>query len=125
MRLAGSHVNTLIHQRVNDCRAGRYPKAICRLSSGWVVLGDVQFVRGYSLLLPDPVVADLNELSGQARTTFLSDMAAVGDAVVVDHRGHLHLDPGGGGSRRRRAEGDRGGDDRREDHRHEEHMTDR
>jgi diadenosine tetraphosphate (Ap4A) HIT family hydrolase len=76
-------MSTLIHQRVNDCRAGRYPKAICRLSSGWVVLGDVQFVRGYSLLLPDPVVADLNKLSGAARTTFLSEMAAVGDAVLA------------------------------------------
>jgi diadenosine tetraphosphate (Ap4A) HIT family hydrolase len=68
---------------VEDCRAGRYPKAICRLSSGWVVLGDVQFVRGYSLLLPDPVVADLNELSGSARTAFLSEMAAVGDALLA------------------------------------------
>lgn len=57
-------MNTLIHQRVNDCRAGRYAKTVCRVSSGWVVFGDVQFVRGYSLLLPDPVVADLNELSG-------------------------------------------------------------
>ena len=76
-------MSTLIHQRVNDCRAGRYPKTICRLRSGWVVLGDVQFVRGYSLLLPDPVVADLNKLSGSARTTFLSEMAAVGDAVLA------------------------------------------
>ena len=76
-------MSTLIHQRVNDCRAGRYPKMICRLSSGWVVLGDVQFVRGYSLLLPDPVVADLNKLSGAARATFLSEMAAVGDAVLA------------------------------------------
>ena len=76
-------MSTLIHQRVSDCRAGCYPKTICRLSSGWVVLGDVQFVRGYSLLLPDPVVADLNKLSGPARTTFLSEMAAVGDAVLA------------------------------------------
>jgi diadenosine tetraphosphate (Ap4A) HIT family hydrolase len=75
-------MSTLIHQRVDDCRAGRYPKAICRLSSGWVVLGDVQFVRGYSLLLPDPVVTDLNKLRGAARVAFLSDMAAVGDALL-------------------------------------------
>jgi diadenosine tetraphosphate (Ap4A) HIT family hydrolase len=75
-------MSTLIHQRVSDCRAGQYPKAICRVSSGWVVLGDVQFLRGYSLLLPDPVVADLNKLSGPARTAFLSEMAAVGDALL-------------------------------------------
>ncbi len=53
---------TLIHKRVRLCQSGDYPKAICRLSSGWVVLGDVQFLRGYSLLLPDPVVPHLNAM---------------------------------------------------------------
>ena len=45
---------TLIHQRVRDCNLGTYPKAIGRVSSGWVVAGDVQFLPGYCLLLPDP-----------------------------------------------------------------------
>ena len=55
---------------------------ICRLASGWVVLGDVQFLRGYSLLLPDPVVVDLNALDHQQRSQYLLDMSAVGDAVL-------------------------------------------
>ena len=38
---------TLIHQRVRDCNLGTYPKAIGRVSSGWVVAGDVQFLPGY------------------------------------------------------------------------------
>lgn len=46
-------MNTLIHQRVEDCRRGENPKVIARVNSGWVVLGDVQFLRGYSLLLPE------------------------------------------------------------------------
>jgi diadenosine tetraphosphate (Ap4A) HIT family hydrolase len=50
--------------------------------SGWVVLGDVQFLRGYSLLLPDPVVPDLNALSGTQRHQFLKDMAILGDALL-------------------------------------------
>jgi diadenosine tetraphosphate (Ap4A) HIT family hydrolase len=33
-------------------------------------------------LLPDPVVPDLNALSGRARQQFLEDMARVGDAVL-------------------------------------------
>jgi diadenosine tetraphosphate (Ap4A) HIT family hydrolase len=73
---------TLIHQRVRDCRSGTYPKRICRVHSGWVVLGDVQFVRGYCLILPDPVVADLNQLQFDERRTFLHEMSVVGDVLL-------------------------------------------
>jgi diadenosine tetraphosphate (Ap4A) HIT family hydrolase len=51
--------------------------------SGWAVLGDPQITRGYCLLLPDPVVPDLNALTGDARRQFLDDMAALGDAVLA------------------------------------------
>jgi hypothetical protein len=37
------------------------------------VLGDPQITRGYCLLLPDPVVPDLNALVGDARRQFLDD----------------------------------------------------
>ncbi|MFT7470662.1 MAG: diadenosine tetraphosphate (Ap4A) HIT family hydrolase [Kiritimatiellia bacterium] len=73
---------TLIHERVRQCQAGEYPKAICRLSSGWVVLGDVQFLRGYSLLLPDPVVPHLNEMGAETRKNFLYEMSVVGDVIL-------------------------------------------
>jgi len=73
---------TLIHQRVAACRARSNPKVICRVSSGWVVLGDVQFLKGYSLILPDPVVGDLNELSASDRKTLLYEVSVVGDALL-------------------------------------------
>ena len=73
---------TLIHERVRQCRADEYPKAICQLSSGWVVLGDVQFLRGYSLLLPDPVVPHLNEMDADARKIFLHEMSVVGEVIL-------------------------------------------
>lgn len=73
---------TLIHKRVRECRAGTYPKLICRVSSGWVVLGDVQFVRGYCLLLPDPVVPHLNEMAAEARIQFLHEMSVLGDVLL-------------------------------------------
>jgi diadenosine tetraphosphate (Ap4A) HIT family hydrolase len=47
------------------------------------VLGEQQFLRGYALLLPDPVVGTLNELQGAARSDFLADMALLGDAVLA------------------------------------------
>ena len=73
---------TLIHERVRQCQVGKYPKAICRLSSGWVVLGDVQFLRGYSLLLPDPVVPHLNAMDAATRKVFLYEMSVVGDVIL-------------------------------------------
>lgn len=64
------------------CQAGEYLPAILQLRSGWVVMGERQVVPGYCLLLPDPVVADLNALEAGPRAQFLSDMAAVGDALI-------------------------------------------
>jgi diadenosine tetraphosphate (Ap4A) HIT family hydrolase len=73
---------SLVHRRVEDCRNGRNPKTIARVSSGWVVLGDVQFLRGYSLLLPDPVVVDLNALARAQREVYLYEMSVLGDALL-------------------------------------------
>ena len=66
-------MQTLIHKRVELARDGFNPYVICRLRSGWAVLGDSQFIPGYSLLLPDPVVPSLNALSKEERTQFLLD----------------------------------------------------
>jgi diadenosine tetraphosphate (Ap4A) HIT family hydrolase len=73
---------TLIHRRVEAARGGTNPTVIARLRSGWAVMGDHQVVAGYSLLLPDPVVPDLNALSGSARAIFLEDMVRLGDALL-------------------------------------------
>jgi diadenosine tetraphosphate (Ap4A) HIT family hydrolase len=74
---------TAIHRHVEAARRGELARAIARMTSGWAVLGDPQITRGYCLLLPDPVVADLNALTGAAREQFLRDMAALGDAVLA------------------------------------------
>jgi diadenosine tetraphosphate (Ap4A) HIT family hydrolase len=73
---------TAIHRRVNDARAGRDPTVLGRCASGWAVFGHQQFVEGYLLLLPDPVVADLNALTPERRSQFLLDMSHLGDALV-------------------------------------------
>lgn len=74
---------TLIHQRVREAQKGENPTVICQMPSGWAVIGDRQFIPGYSLLLPDPVVANLNALTGAQRNQYLSDMAVIGDALLA------------------------------------------
>ncbi|MGE0863108.1 MAG: HIT family protein [Vicinamibacterales bacterium] len=74
---------TAIHRQVAAARAGQLARVVTRMASGWAVLGDPQITSGYCLLLPDPVVPDLNGLTGSARQRFLDDMAALGDAVLA------------------------------------------
>jgi len=73
---------TQIHRWVEAARAGANPAVIARVRSGWAVVGEQQVVAGYCLLVPDPVVPDLNALSGRARGAFLDDMVALGDVLL-------------------------------------------
>jgi diadenosine tetraphosphate (Ap4A) HIT family hydrolase len=73
---------TLIHQRVAEANDGTNPKVIARMKSGWAVIGDTQFLKGYCLLLPDPVVADLNDFTGDQHLAFLDDMVTLGQAIL-------------------------------------------
>ena len=75
--------DTLIHQRVAAARAGTNPAVIAKMPSGWAVVGDRQVVHGYCLLLPDPVVPDLNALDAAERARFLLDMATLGDVLLA------------------------------------------
>jgi diadenosine tetraphosphate (Ap4A) HIT family hydrolase len=75
-------MSTAIHRMVIACRAGKHAAAVTKLPSGWVILGARQVLRGYCLLLPDPVAPDLNALTAIARGSFLADMALVGDALM-------------------------------------------
>lgn len=76
-------MSTAIHRQVAEARAGREPRVIARLASGWALLGEQQFLRGYALLLPDPVVPTLNALPAPGRARFLADMALLGDALLA------------------------------------------
>jgi diadenosine tetraphosphate (Ap4A) HIT family hydrolase len=53
------------------------------MPAGWAVMGDPQVLRGYCLLLPDPVVPDLNAMPPEAQSAFLADMARLGQAVLA------------------------------------------
>lgn len=47
-----------------------------------MVMGEAQFLAGYCLLLPDPVVDHLNALDCEQRIAVLEDAAAIGDALL-------------------------------------------
>ncbi len=74
---------TLIHERVALAQAGDNPWVITQMSAGWAVMGDQQFLPGYCLLLPDPVVGRLTDLDESARGSFLLDMSRIGAALLA------------------------------------------
>jgi diadenosine tetraphosphate (Ap4A) HIT family hydrolase len=76
-------MSSVIHRRVELARAGNNPYVITKLQSGWLVIGDVQPLPGYCLLLADPVVESVNHLSESDRTIFSSDLFRIGDALMA------------------------------------------
>jgi diadenosine tetraphosphate (Ap4A) HIT family hydrolase len=71
-----------IHQQVASSREGTEPALICQMPSGWVVLCNMQYLPGYCILLPDPVMPSLNALTREKRAEYLCDMSTVGDALL-------------------------------------------
>jgi diadenosine tetraphosphate (Ap4A) HIT family hydrolase len=71
-----------ITQGVEQARAGTHRALVCRVSSGWVVLCEMQYLSGYCIQLPDPVVPDLNALDRHQRAQYLLDMSMIGDALM-------------------------------------------
>jgi diadenosine tetraphosphate (Ap4A) HIT family hydrolase len=68
-------------ERLQTLAEGRQPAMIARMSSGFAVMGDTQFLPGYSLLLAYPMVEQLTDLPRAGRLAFLGDMATLGEAV--------------------------------------------
>lgn len=68
--------------RVGSALRGENPSVLRRLNAGFAVMGDVQFLPGYSVLLVDePRVERLSDLPRGRRSAFLSDMDCLGEAV--------------------------------------------
>lgn len=73
---------TLVHEAVEDARNGRKKTIICEMPSGWAVLCDWQYFRGYTILLSDPVVPNLDAMNKYSRIQFLYDMSVIGEAIT-------------------------------------------
>lgn len=66
---------------IHQCESGAHPGVIAELETGWAVLGNSQFFRGYSLLLCKTPATELDELAPQVRAKFLEEMALLAQAV--------------------------------------------
>ncbi|GAB2504619.1 HIT family protein [Nocardiopsis aegyptia] len=77
--------------RIGSALRGENPTVLRRLDTGFAVIGDVQFLPGYAVLLvDDPAVQRLSELSRDRRSGFMSAMDRLGEAV---ERACTRLDP--------------------------------
>ncbi|MDH6120463.1 diadenosine tetraphosphate hydrolase [Kitasatospora sp. GAS204B] len=75
-------INDWRTDRIGSALRGENPTVLRRLDEGFAVIGDVQFLPGYSVLLTDqPAVQRLSELPRGRRLRFLSDMDRLGEAV--------------------------------------------
>ena len=71
-----------IEETIQSSRDGTNPGLITPMRSGFLLMGFQQFLPGYVLLFSDPPVPSLDDLSFDARTVFLQDMAIAGEAVL-------------------------------------------
>ncbi|MEU1820275.1 diadenosine tetraphosphate hydrolase [Streptomyces roseifaciens] len=68
--------------RIGTALRGENPTVLRRLAAGIAVMGDVQFLPGYSVLLIDePGIQRLSDLPKPKRLAFLADMDQLGEAV--------------------------------------------
>jgi diadenosine tetraphosphate (Ap4A) HIT family hydrolase len=74
-----------ISNRVARIVRGEDPQLIARMPSGWAILANQQpdAINGCCMLLPDPVVSSVNDLSPERRAAFMTDFVRLGDAVLA------------------------------------------
>ncbi|MFJ9933095.1 HIT family protein [Streptomyces virginiae] len=77
--------------RIGSAHRGVNPTVLRRLTAGFAVIGDRQFLPGYSVLLADdPAVTRLSDLPRPRRGAYLADTERLAEAV---ERACTRLDP--------------------------------
>ncbi|MET9212869.1 MULTISPECIES: HIT family protein [unclassified Nocardia] len=67
--------------RAGTAAAGTNPTALCRLTTGWAVIGDTQHLPGYCVLIYDGAADQLTDLPRPERIAFMADLVVLGEAV--------------------------------------------
>jgi diadenosine tetraphosphate (Ap4A) HIT family hydrolase len=80
--------NCEICTRVAQCRDGSHLGLIAELDTGYAVLGDSQFFRGYSVLLCKEPATELDELPHAFRVRYLEEMSQLASAVRKVTKAH-------------------------------------
>ncbi|SCE92092.1 Diadenosine tetraphosphate (Ap4A) hydrolase [Micromonospora coriariae] len=79
------------NDRIGSALRGENPTVLARLPGGFAVIGDVQWLPGYCVLLTDdPSVGRLTDLRRPDRLAYLESMERLGEAV---ERACAELDP--------------------------------
>ena len=71
----------LICDRIQAIQEGCNPYFVCELETGYVVLGDHQRFKGYTLFLCKKHVTEIHDLPDDFRLKFLEEMSIVAEAV--------------------------------------------
>jgi len=76
------HTNCLICDRIKQIKQDINLCFVLELQSGFVVMGDHQFYKGYTLFLCKEHTSELHLLNKKVRKQFLWEMSLVGEAVI-------------------------------------------
>ncbi|MDU3326413.1 MAG: HIT family protein [Streptococcus sp.] len=72
----------LICQRIEWIKAGENPYFVKELETGYVVIGDHQYFKGYTLFLAKEHITELHHMATSVKLRFLEEMSLVQEAVA-------------------------------------------
>lgn len=73
--------NCLICDRIRMIKDNVNPYFVAELETGYVVIADYQYYRGYSIFLCKQHVNELHKLDHEFKIKFLEEMSIVSEAV--------------------------------------------
>ena len=72
----------LICERIELIKQGKNPHFVKELETGYVVIGDGQYFKGYTLFLAKEHVTELQQMEYETKIKFLEEMSIVQEAVA-------------------------------------------
>ena len=72
----------LICERIELIKQGKNPHFVKELETGYVVIGDGQYFKGYTLFLVKEHVTELHQMEYETKIKFLEEMSIVQEAVA-------------------------------------------
>jgi diadenosine tetraphosphate (Ap4A) HIT family hydrolase len=76
-----NHKNCLVCDRIKLIKENKNPYFVKEMETGYVVIGDYQFYKGYTLFLCKEHKKELHELKPNFRKKFLEEMSEVAKVV--------------------------------------------
>lgn len=72
----------LICERIELIKQGKNPHFVKELETGYVVIGDGQYFKGYTLFLAKEHVTELHQMEYETKIKFLEEMSIAQEAVA-------------------------------------------